>query len=729
MAIGLSLLAQQPQYGPQYPQPSYPPGYQQPSYQQPPYTPGYQPPQYPIQPPQQYGQQPQYPQTSQQQDPPDQPGQPVARVGVMDGDVSVRRGDSGDWVAAILNAPLMAGDSISVPAGGRAEMQLDNGNYARIGGDTEVRISDLDPGRIQIQLAKGLVTYRVLRDTNDQAEISTPAVAVHPLRASAVRVEIAPDGMTRITVRHGDVEASTPKGTQHVHEGNMMLVRGTPDEPEFQIVAATRPDAWDGFNDQRDAYLLRAQSNRYLNPDVNGGEDLDAYGAWGNDPQYGPVWTPNVAPGWTPYSDGQWVWEDFYGWTWVDYAPWGWAPFHYGSWYMRAGFGWTWFPGPRIGHYWWHPAMVGFFGFGGGVGVGFGFGNIGWVALAPFELFHPWYGPRGFGGGVGVGVNLVRNANIAGLYRNARAGGVTAVSGADFQRGQFRNHVAVSGAQLQQASLVRGAVPVTPTASNLRFSNRAASTAGPRGEMSSQRFFSRTGTRGAAAPRTPFAQQQASMRSAVSGSERAGGQEQRRPGGGAQGGRCGSRGRCARGGSAWQRFSLAAVRVTESGWGTSECQPGFEWMGPVRKSAGRDATAPGRTSRGAIVSRAVPRLCRAVAFRASGSADRAAEAIGPQLPERPGAQLSQRSSTAGRWWKCWRGRTRRKRRTQRSSVNERREESRRGTLRAYATTELVSCFSSLFTIEWTCGFQPRHRFQLRRTRLKAACPDQTSRAG
>ena len=436
----------------------------------------------------------------------------------------------------------MAGDSISVPAGGRAELQLDNGNYVRIGGDTEVRISDLEPGRIQIQLAKGLVTYRVLRDTSTQAEISTPAVAVHPLRASAVRVEIAPDGMTRITVRHGEVEASTPKGTQHVREGSMMLVRGTPDEPEFQVVAAARPDAWDGFNDQRDGYLLRAQSNRYLNPDINGGEDLDAYGAWGNDPQYGPVWTPNVAPGWTPYSDGQWVWEDFYGWTWVDYAPWGWAPFHYGSWYMRAGFGWTWFPGPRIGHYWWHPAMVGFFGFGG-VGVGFGFGNIGWVALAPFELFHPWYGPRGFGGGVGVGVNLVRNANIAGLYRNARAGGVTAVSGADFQRGQFRNHVAVSGAQLQQASLVRGALPVTPTASNLRFSDRAASTAGPRGEMSGQRFFSRTGTGAAAAQRTPFAQQQASMRSAVSGSERAGGQSSVAQRGGAQGG-----------GSGWQRF-------------------------------------------------------------------------------------------------------------------------------------------------------------------------------
>src|SRR5580692_606375 len=47
-------------------------------------------------------------------EPQDQPGPPVARLGVINGDASVRRGDSGDWVAAALNIPLMAGDSLSV---------------------------------------------------------------------------------------------------------------------------------------------------------------------------------------------------------------------------------------------------------------------------------------------------------------------------------------------------------------------------------------------------------------------------------------------------------------------------------------------------------------------------------------------------------------------------------------------------------------------------------------
>ncbi|MGD1068756.1 MAG: DUF6600 domain-containing protein [Bryobacteraceae bacterium] len=448
---------------------------------------------------------------------PDEPGRPVARLSVLSGDASVRRGDSGDWVAAVLNAPLMAADSVSVAAGGAVELQLDRANFVRLAGDSEVRISNLDPGHYQIQLAKGLVTWRVLRDAAGQPEISTPLVAVHPGRDASVRVEVAPDGSTRVTVRRGDADVFTPKGSEHVHQGNMMTVRGAPDDPEYQVINAPAPDQWDSWSDQRDAYLLRAQSPRYVSPDVTGTEDLDAYGRWGYDPAYGNVWTPAVPPNWAPYQDGQWVWEDYYGWTWVDYDPWGWAPFHYGSWYFRTGFGWSWFPGARFGHFWWHPALVGFVGFGPAIGFGFGFGNIGWIALAPFELFHPWYGRGGFaGGGVGLNVNIVRNASITAAYRNARfAGGVNAVSAADFQRGSFGNRVGVNGASLQGGSLIRGAVPVTPSAANLRFSNRGATLAAPRADLGSQRFFSRAPASPAGSTqRTPFTQQQAAVRSA-----------------------------------------------------------------------------------------------------------------------------------------------------------------------------------------------------------------------
>ena len=235
---------------------------------------------------------------------------------------------------------------------------------------------------------------------------------------------------------------------------------------------------------------------------------MDASGRWVNDPTYGSVWAPTVGPDWAPYQDGRWVWEDWYGWTWVSNEPWGWAPYHYGRWFYASSCGWCWYPG-GLGPHYWSPALVAFFGFGGGgAGIGFGFGNVGWVALAPFEVMHPWWGP-GFYGGFrgGLGVN-VASVNIAATYRNARvANGVVGVSAADFAAGHFHNISRVGGEQIRNAGLVRGQLPVAPTAANLRYSNRAAANV-PRGSEN-VRFFSHT--QAAPVERVPFAEQQRAM--------------------------------------------------------------------------------------------------------------------------------------------------------------------------------------------------------------------------
>ena len=44
---------------------------------------------------------------------PDDANRGVARISLMDGQVSVKRGDAGEWVAGVINAPLMTGDHIS----------------------------------------------------------------------------------------------------------------------------------------------------------------------------------------------------------------------------------------------------------------------------------------------------------------------------------------------------------------------------------------------------------------------------------------------------------------------------------------------------------------------------------------------------------------------------------------------------------------------------------------
>ncbi|MGH2664767.1 DUF6600 domain-containing protein [Flavobacterium sp.] len=81
-------------------------------------------------------------------------------------------------------------------------------------------------------------------------------------------------------------------------------------------------------------------------------DNLSAHGHWIDDPNYGYVWSPNVAYGFTPYcTNGYWVYTD-YGWTWASNYSWGWAPFHYGRWYFDSYYGWLWAPDTVWGPGW-----------------------------------------------------------------------------------------------------------------------------------------------------------------------------------------------------------------------------------------------------------------------------------------------------------------------------------------------------------------------------------------
>jgi hypothetical protein len=425
----------------------------------------------------------------------DAPDRGVARISFMNGNVSVRRGDSGELVAAVVNAPLTIGDRV-VTGDGRAEVQFDSANMLRLGPSSEVRFSELQYHRYQIQIAAGSASFRVLRDSDAQSEISTPSISIRPMRRGVYRVNIRPDGTTEITLRGGaDGEVFGPRGSEPIHNNTTMLVRGSSSDPEFQVTGASPEDEFDRWAASRDAQFEHAASPRYVPRDVYGAEDLDGNGRWVQDPQYGQVWQPTVVdPGWAPYQCGRWVWIDYYGWSWVGCESWGWAPYHYGRWFYGA-YGWAWWPGPLYGRYYWHPALVGFFGWGGGFGFGFGFGfgNVGWVPLAPYEHFHPWYGPHYYGGYRNS--TVVNNTNVTNVYRNARyAGGVTSVRSGEFGHGTVNSSTMVraSGADLRSAGAVRGQLPFTPSRESTQFTNRAASTQGTPRTADNAHFFSRS---------------------------------------------------------------------------------------------------------------------------------------------------------------------------------------------------------------------------------------------
>lgn len=469
----------------------------------------------------------------------DGPGRGVARISVMNGDVSVRRGDSGDWVAAAINAPLVVQDRVLTGPASRAEVQFDYANMVRLGSDAEVRLAELDYQRYLVQVARGTVTFRVLRDSRSDVEVSTPNVSVRPTKRGIYRITVHDDGTSEITVRSGEADIYSPRGSERLKSGRTMVARGTASDPEFQIVNAVAYDDWDRWNESRDQALERTTAYRYVSSDIYGADDLDPYGSWVYAPPYGWTWSPTVAAGWAPYRYGRWVWVDWYGWTWVSSDPWGWAPYHYGRWFMH-GSRWCWWPGGMQTRTYWRPGLVAFFGYGGGVGVGWG--NVGWVPLAPYETYYPWYGRRYYGGYRNTTVNnitIVNNTNIINSYRNARiANGVTGVDGASFGR----NHGAytrVAQDQIRQVNLARGPLPVAPDRSSLRWSDREVRTPAIASRGSEGRFFSRG--QPTQVNRIPFDQQQRGveqmLRRSGAGSPRMAGSEASRPsavGGGRQ---------------------------------------------------------------------------------------------------------------------------------------------------------------------------------------------------
>ncbi len=418
----------------------------------------------------------------------------VGRISLIHGDVSTQRGDSGIWSAATLNQPVMGGDKISTAEGARTEVELDFANILRLGTNSKANIATFTHKDIQIQLAQGIASYSVTKDSEAEPEIDTPNVSVHPAHRDGVfRIEVRPNGDTIVIVRKGEAQISTPQGSTEVRQGEQATIRGDSNSAQYKIDQAPAPDDWDRWNADRDYLIRNAQSWRHTNRYYTGTQDLDAYGNWQNVPDYGDVWVPNEPAGWVPYRDGSWTYEPYYGWTWVGYEPWGWAPYHYGRWFWWNG-GWAWWPGAAWGWYrpFWAPAYVSFWGWGAGFGFGFGWGwggwgGFGWLPLGPCDWFHPWWGGyAGRFGWIGHGWGYDRFGGFAPLHAGTRfsnvanihdahiGGALSTVRAGAFGTGGRVAAMAATREQIGGARMMAGNLPVTPTRASLSASGRPA---------------------------------------------------------------------------------------------------------------------------------------------------------------------------------------------------------------------------------------------------------------
>ncbi len=319
----------------------------------------------------------------------DPPGR-VGRVADLQGSVFRFDADSGQWLAAQRNRPLSGGDRLSTAVDGRAEVQVGS-TTLRLGHATEIEVQRLDDERMVFELHAGALAVRVRsREVAHELEVVTQEAQLAPQRSGYYRIDRSDDS-TWAGAWSGELQVvGQPAGLvvpgQRVRlsrdAASLRMVSGVMIGDEFAD--------WAQRANQRDDE--RAAAAGYVSPEMTGADDLGRYGRWEQSADYGAVWFPTtVVVGWAPYRDGRWAWVPPWGWTWIDDAPWGFAPFHYGRWVSWGG-RWGWCPGGYVVRPVYAPALVAWVGGANwSVSVNVGGPAVGWVPLAPREVYVPWY--------------------------------------------------------------------------------------------------------------------------------------------------------------------------------------------------------------------------------------------------------------------------------------------------------------------------------------------------
>ncbi|WP_332875849.1 DUF6600 domain-containing protein [Massilia sp. S19_KUP03_FR1] len=309
----------------------------------------------------------------------------VGRIALSQGNVTIAGDVGAASEAALLNYPVTSNNTITTAQGARTELRIGSTSI-RLDADSSLEVDQLDDERLVLRLNYGSASVRIV-DASLLAgfEISTPQALLRMREPGRMRIDAERRrDTTSVTVFDGVGLVDAAGGTLPLRAGKRADVMGD----DIDTGTASR-DSFDDWALGRDQYQDRSTSARYVTSDMTGYEDLDRYGAWSQDTEYGAVWTPQVSSSWVPYGDGRWTWLDPWGWTWVDNAPWGYAPFHYGRW-VQVNRRWSWAPGRHDGRPVWAPALVGWVG--GNVAYG-GRPQLsqGWYPLSPRERYVPGY--------------------------------------------------------------------------------------------------------------------------------------------------------------------------------------------------------------------------------------------------------------------------------------------------------------------------------------------------
>jgi FecR protein len=148
-------------------------------------------------------------------------------INAVSGQASIHAKGQSEWQQLMITDDLEAGDRVKTASDGRVEILLNPGTYLRVGGNSEVELSNNSLDNLQVRLLRGIAIVEATGADGLELNIgiSTPHTKLAIVRHGLYRLNVIPEDATELIVRKGRVLLND--STTKVKGGNKVIFSAT----------------------------------------------------------------------------------------------------------------------------------------------------------------------------------------------------------------------------------------------------------------------------------------------------------------------------------------------------------------------------------------------------------------------------------------------------------------------------------------------------------------------
>lgn len=144
-------------------------------------------------------------------------------VNYVSGKVAVNKADSKNGFL-VKGDSVNIGDKVKTGAAGKAEILLNPGSFVRLAENAEFEFKNTDLDNLQLNLIGGSAIFEVFADDKFNVAVNTPKSKFYLVKTGVYRIDVAGDGLGKLSVWKGKARIGNNSKTATVVKGGQTTV-------------------------------------------------------------------------------------------------------------------------------------------------------------------------------------------------------------------------------------------------------------------------------------------------------------------------------------------------------------------------------------------------------------------------------------------------------------------------------------------------------------------------